>query len=171
MEEILRWAADHWGGIAIALSLFIDWNPKIKWNPWRTLLKAVGKAINGELQKDLAAFKADTRGDIAELKHMVEDQQGAIDSNEKDRIRWEVLDFANSCRNKRRHSKDEFEHIVALNAKYEKLLEKTGEKNGVFEAEFNYIKELYEERLRKNDFLGIPGDDDDDEEPQDHYRR
>ena len=156
------------GTIAVILSLFVEFNPKVKWNPWKSLFKWIGKAINGELLKDLAAFKADTRGDIAELKHMVEDQQEAIDANEKDRIRWEVLDFANSCRNKRKHSKDEFEHIVALNTKYEKLLEKTGEKNGVFEAEFKYIKELYEERLRKNDFLGMHDEDSPEEDHHDH---
>ena len=165
MEQALRWAADHWGTIAVILSLFVEFNPTVKWHPWKSLFKWIGKAINGELLKDLAAFKADTRGDIAELKHLVEDQQEAIDANEKDRIRWEVLDFANSCRTKRKHSKDEFEHIVALNTKYEKLLAKTDDKNGVFDAEFSYIMEIYHERLRKNDFLGMTADDD----PEEHH--
>lgn len=153
MESVLRWAADHWGALAIALSLFIDWHPKVKWNPWKTLLKAIGNLINGELQKELAAFKADTRGDIAELKGMIGILQDSDDANEMDRIRWEVLDFANGCRNNCKHSKDEFEHIVALNKKYKSLLAKTGDSNGVFDAEYEYIEELYKERLRKNDFL------------------
>ena len=46
-------------------------------------------------------------------------------TDEKDRIRYEVLDFANSCRNGRRHTKDEFQHIIDLNDKYEVLLDKT----------------------------------------------
>lgn len=75
------------------------------------------------------------------------------DENEKDRIRWEILDFANSCRNERRHSKEEFVHVIELKEKYERLLEKSGDSNGVFEEDFKYIEKLYAERLEKNDFL------------------
>ena len=135
MERVLRWAADHWGGILVVLSLFIQWSPTIKWNPWTSLFKWVGNVINGDIRKDIANMAK------------------CIDDNEKDRIRWEVLDFANSCRNERRHSKDEFEHIVALDKKYKGLLKKTNDSNGVFDAEYDYIDELYRERLRKNDFL------------------
>ena len=132
---MLRWAADHWGSILVALSLFIQWTPSIKWNPWTSLFKWVGNVINGDIRKTITSMAK------------------AIDDNEKDRIRWEVLAFANGCRNDRRHSKDEFEHIVALNKKYNGLLKKTGDSNGVFEAEYEYIEDLYKERLRKNDFL------------------
>lgn len=67
-----------------------------------------------------------------------------VDENEKDRIRYEVLDFANSCHNNRRHTKDEFEHIIALNDKYDTLLKRTGDKNGVYNAEYEYLMRLYE---------------------------
>ena len=134
-EKVLRWAADHWGSILVILSLFIQWTPSIKWNPWTSLFKWIGNVIFGDMRKKIDSMAK------------------AIDDNEKDRIRWEVLEFANSCRDDRRHSKDEFEHIVALNEKYKTLLEKTKDSNGVFEAEYEYIAELYKERLRKNDFL------------------
>ena len=75
-----------------------------------------------------------------------------IDENEKDRIRWEVLDFANSCREGRRHSKDQFQHIITLNDKYKKLLKKTEDKNGVFDAQYDFIQRIYKEVQRKNDF-------------------
>lgn len=135
MENVLRWCADHWGSIAVILSLFIQWTPKIKWNPWTSLFKWIGKVVNGDMRKDLAELAK------------------AIDDNEKDRIRWEVLDFANSCRNDRKHTKDEFQHIIALHDKYGELLKKTKDTNGVFDAEYDYIMELYQERQRKNDFL------------------
>jgi len=76
-----------------------------------------------------------------------------IDENEKDRIRWEVLAFANSCRNNVKHSRDEFQHIITLNDKYRELLKKTDDKNGVFTTEYEWIHQIYEERLKKNDFL------------------
>jgi len=134
-EKVLRWAADHWGSILVILSLFIQWTPSIKWNPWTSLFKWIGNVIFGDMRKKIDSMAK------------------AIDDNEKDRIRWEVLAFSNSCRNDTKHSKDEFEHIVALNEKYKTLLAKTKDSNGVFEAEYEYIVELYKERLRKNDFL------------------
>ena len=134
-EKVLRWAADHWGSILVVLSLFIQWTPSIKWNPWTSLFKWIGNVINGDIRKKIDSMAK------------------AIDDNEKDRIRWEVLAFSNSCRNDTKHSKDEFEHIVVLNEKYKTLLAKTKDSNGVFEAEYEYIVELYKERLRKNDFL------------------
>ena len=134
-EKVLRWAADHWGSILVILSLFIQWTPSIKWNPWTSHFKWIGNVINGDIRKKIDSMAK------------------AIDDNEKDRIRWEVLAFSNSCRNDTKHSKDEFEHIVALNEKYKTLLAKTKDSNGVFEAEYEYIVELYKERLRKNDFL------------------
>ena len=83
----------------------------------------------------------------------VEKIEKDVKTNEKDRIRWEILDFANSCRNDRKHTRDEFQHIVALNDKYKRLLSETNDTNGVFEVEYNYIQDLYAERLEKNDFL------------------
>lgn len=74
-------------------------------------------------------------------------------SDEKDRIRFEVLDFANSCRNGRRHTRDEFQHIIALNDKYHILLKKTNDKNGVFDEEYNYVVDLYHKCQVENDFL------------------
>ena len=67
--------------------------------------------------------------------------------------RWEVLDFANSCRNGKKHTKDEYQHIITLNTKYKDLLKRTKDKNGVFEEEYKYIQKLYAERQEKNDFL------------------
>ena len=94
----------------------------------------------------------------------VDEIENNVMENEKDRIRWEILDFANSCRNGRKHTKDEFEHIITLNKKYRKLLKATGDENGVFEMEYEYIKKLYAKRLEKNDFLTSYGGHDPEEE-------
>ena len=40
-----------------------------------------------------------------------------------------------------------------LNDKYRTLLEKTNDKNGVFEVEYQYILNLYNKYLREDDFL------------------
>lgn len=141
MQKFLVFLADHWPEIALALSLVVQFTP-IKINPWTTLFKWVGRLIN-----------ADIKEEIAELKKALADQDKSIDENEKDRIRYEVLEFANSCRHGRKHTKDEFQHIIVLNSKYHRLLEKTDDENGVFDEEYKYILELYEMCQRENKFL------------------
>lgn len=76
------------------LSVFIQIAP-IKINPWTSLIKWIGRSLTSNINDKLIKMEND-------LKSLSFD----IDENEKDRIRWEVLDFANSCREGRRHSKD-----------------------------------------------------------------
>ena len=140
-QQVWNWIGNHIWTLFVILSVFIEIVP-IKWNPLTTIFKWIGKKITSE-----------TREELKQIKNDLNDQRTMIEENEKDRIRWEILDFANSCRNGRKHTKDEYQHIIALNDKYKDLLEKTGDKNGVFEAEYEYIKKLYAERQEKNDFL------------------
>lgn len=93
------------------------------------------------------------RDEINGLKLAIDEQSKRIDENEKDRIRWEILDFANSCHNGRNHTKDEFLHIMALNDKYKILLDRTHDINGVFDIEYKYISELFADKLKNNTFL------------------
>lgn len=98
--------------------------------------------LNGDLNKKIDKLNKDMNELSTQRKE-----------DEKDRIRWEILDFANSCRNNRQHTKDEFQHIITLKDKYKKLLQETNDTNGVFDAEYEYIKKIYTERQEKNDFL------------------
>ena len=133
-QQVIEWIGDHIVAVLVTLSVFIQIAP-IKINPWSSLIKWIGKMLNGNLQQQ-----------VIELSN-------TIDENEKDRIRWQVLDFANSCRNGRRHTRDEFQHIMTLNDKYAELLKRTNDKNGYFDEEYKYIKELFRECQNKNNFL------------------
>ena len=141
MNKVLEWLSTNFLQIFVIASVFIQISP-IKWNPITSFITWFGKLITKDISDKLD-----------DLTDNVEAIQGQVNENEKDRIRWEILDFANSCRNGRKHTKDEFQHIIALNDKYKKLLELTGDKNGVFEVEYEYIQKLYQERQMKNDFL------------------
>jgi hypothetical protein len=131
MGDVMEWALSHWSFCAFVLAAFIQLTPGIKLSP----LTWLGNLFLGGVRKDIKSI------------------QQTVDENEKDRIRWEVLDFANACRNGRKHTKDEFQHIITLNGKYKALLKKTDDKNGVFDAEYEYILKLYRDRQNKNDFL------------------
>ena len=147
-QQVGDWIAHNIVQICLLLSIFIQITP-IKINPWTTLFKWIGKLINTDSNKRIDALIEKTDNMKEDIKTLTTN----MNENEKDRIRWEILDFANSCRNGRRHTKDEFQHIITLNDKYKNLLAITGDKNGVFEAEYDYVKRLYEERQEKNDFL------------------
>lgn len=141
MQTFLAWCAEHWAELALGMSAVVEISP-IKINPWSSVLRWIGRVINADVVQRLQR-----------LEERADEQRMSIDENEMDRIRWEVLDFANACRNHVRHTKDEFQHIIALNGKYHRLLEKYKMENGVFDAEYDYILELYKELQRNNEFL------------------
>lgn len=127
--------------------------------PIRKVIVFIYKKVTGGRDKnkeildkiDDVSKKVDqVREDLTEKIQIVSKSN---DKNEMKRLRWEILDFANSCKNGRRHTQDEFKHVIEVHDDYTTLLESTGEKNGFLDAEFEYILEIYAERQKKNDFL------------------
>lgn len=135
------WCLDHWAFVAFCIGCVVQITP-IKISPFTALFRWIGKIVN----KDVSS-------QIVDIQRELTSQGERIDANEMDRIRWEILDFANSCRNGRKHSKREFEHIFDLDTKYSSLLERINVKNGVYEEDFRYIKEVYAENMKNNSFL------------------
>ena len=134
MDALLDWLEKHWGWLLPLLASCIKVKP-MEVSPMVWLLRKIGNALTGDLRQQLS------------------EMDSKIDRNEMDRIRWEVLDFANSCRNKKQHTKSEFEHIIDLNEKYEMLLTRTNETNGVFEEDYRYIRDIYRECCEENKFI------------------
>ena len=114
----------------------------IKINPWATLFNWIGKMINGDIQTEIKEMK----DDLTELKKDFE-------SKKAEDMRWEILNFANSCRRGVEHGKDAWRHTMSQLAEYESYTEKKHITNGVIEEDAHYLRELYQERNRKNDFL------------------
>lgn len=141
LERILDWLVHNFVQVFLICSVFIQITP-IKWNPITSFIKWLGKTLTKDIQDS-----------VKDIAGQVESLQGDVDANEKDRIRWEILDFANSCRNGREHTHDEFQHISDLHDKYKALLKKTGDKNGVFDTEYAMVDALYKKHLKNNDFL------------------
>lgn len=134
--------------IALAISTLVEITP-IKWNPISSLLTWLGKKMNSQVLERVD--KQDKK--IDSLNEKIDFVDRKIDMNEVDRIRWEILDFANSCRNGRRHTKDEFEHIIQQHVKYHQIIESRDMTNGLITIEYEYIESLYKHCLEKNSFL------------------
>ena len=128
------------GGSAFFIFIFslcVEITP-IKWNPLTSILEWIGKRMNGKLLDR-----------VEEKGQKIDKLDEKIDMNEIDHIRWEILNFANTCRYGMQHTQDEFEHIINLHEKYVQILEERSLKNGLITIEYEYITELY----KKNDFL------------------
>lgn len=114
----------------------------IKINPWTTLFRWIGKAINGELKEQLS----DLSSDVSELK-------SDFEMKKAEDMRWEILEFANTCRIGNEHSKDEWRHVMNQVSEYEEYTERKSITNGVIEEDTRFLRELYHERNLRNDFL------------------
>ena len=152
MQSLLAWLSGNWLIAAVLSMGLIEFTP-IKICPLSAALKWIGKRVNDETMTQLKELKTNADKANADMLKRIGELEVKVDLNEIDRIRNEVLDFANSCRNKRQHTKDEFEHVIALNEKYEELLEKYDKTNGVFTLEYEYIVKLYKQCQEQNDFL------------------
>ena len=83
----------------------------------------------------------------AEQTKTIEYMNEKIDTNEIDRLRWEIISFANSLRYDDGQSAtlEGYNHVFDAYGKYEKLLETLGRKNGKIDNEYAYIKIMYNE--------------------------
>ena len=88
-------------------------------------------------------------------KQMTELKQLFI-NKEIDDMRWEMLDFASAIMNKRRCSKEQYDHVIDTYVKYEKILEENGMENGRVTSSMEFIQDRYKELMAvgfKHDLL------------------
>ena len=127
-------------------------------------MKADSNRQISELRSDLDAFEERTNTAIANiqtgtdmncnmLKCRLDQMEKSNDMQTVRQIKAHVLDFANSCLNKRRHTKQDFENIIKENEEYEALVEKYNLKNDVYTEDYKYIMKVYHECQDKGSFL------------------
>ena len=107
------------------IGIVVDLTPGIKIQPVRWAIKQLGNLLNSDMKEQLDKLQKDF-------------QDHKIDS-----WRREILDFANSCINHRRHTKEEFDHILDISAKYSKYIADNKLTNGQVDVAEEYIKEIY----------------------------
>lgn len=145
LKTILSWLGGNWGWVIAVFCLFFEITP-IKLHPITAALSWVGKKLTGDIRKD-----------IADLREDVDQQRMAS-------IRSLVLDFSNSCINGRRHTKEEFDHVIEENKTYKKLVARYDIENEVYKEAYEYLLRVYRKRLDKRDFLTAPKSDQDEEQ-------
>ena len=137
MEQLGKWLGGNWGWVIALFCVFFEIAP-IKLHPISAALAWLGKKLTGDIRKDIADLRED------------------VDSQRMANIRSMVLDFSNSCMNGRRHTKEEFDHVIAENHTYESLVAKYGISNDVYTEAYEYILRVYRKCLDNHKFLSAP---------------
>lgn len=123
------------------IGIFVEISP-LKINPLSAVIQWFGNTLN-----------KDTRKQLASISLKLEEVSERIDKIELNDMRSAILDFSNSCMNERKHTKEEFEHVIDLHTQYEEIISEKGLKNGRVDLAFRYISELYTKCLNENSFL------------------
>lgn len=128
--------------ILIVILLTIVQITPIKINPWDVILHWIGDRLNSNIVKKVDQLEEKLDDHIQES--MI---KGLRDS------RAQILDFCNSCMTGHRHTKEEFEFIIAACDDYEAYIEKNKIKNGVISAAIKEIRRIYDRCIQRNSFL------------------
>lgn len=137
MVELLKTALMWLAGIGIV----IDMTPGIKFQPVRWLLGWVGEQLNKNLQREVEKLAKD------------------FETHKVDSQRTEILDFANSAMNRRKHTKEEFDHIIKVHDDYLEYVRERKLENGQVKLAYEYIEKIYQRCLEKNSFLVVREDE------------
>ena len=159
LQNILNWCIDNITFITIVLLSVIEISP-IKVNPVKAFCTWFGKILLNDVIdsiKKIEKRQAEQKEELEQLKSDVDKRFNKIEHvrnmDTMDSIRWDILQFANSCRHGKQHTLDEFKHIIRQNNKYEKLVEIEGVENGVYELEYKYILKVYKQCQDNDSFL------------------
>ena len=129
------------GGLAILFTI-LQISP-IKINPWTWIARAIGRAINGEVLKEVASLRADVKQNKAE-----------------DDARWvslsrsHILRFGDELRRGVPHSEEHFDQILSDVSDYEHYCENHPQyPNEKAVATIALIRDTYKKCLEENKFL------------------
>lgn len=140
---------------------------------WEKLLDVLGLETKASLQKkaleqrlsdmeqkiaDFEQSQHDYHGQSITIRDKLEDNQKVLQdaigelkmlliNKEIDDIRTTILDFSNAVMNGRNYNKEQYEHIIDLYDKYEKILEQNGMTNGRVTASMEFVLKNYQDLM------------------------
>ena len=136
------------GGALFVLLTLVEIVP-VKVNPWSAIARAIGRALNSEVLKELDTVKSTQKATVKKLEdHIVADEVRYAD-----RLRERILQYNNELLRNIPHTREDFIEILTVIDAYN-LYCKTHEdyKNRATHAIKNILR-VYDERLEKRDFL------------------
>lgn len=139
--NIHEWIIGGGGLLAVLLTL-VQIAP-INVNPWSAIAKAIGRAVNADVLREL-----DTVTQKLDTHIRVDDERNA------DSYRTRILQFNNELLREILHTREDFIEILAVIDDYESYCRDHEDyKNNRATCAIENIKRVYMERLQKHDFL------------------
>lgn len=130
------------GGLIVVLMTLVEFAP-LKINPWSSLAKAIGRAINGEV-----IAKVD------QLERELLDMKGNLEERDAISCRARILHFGDETIHGVRHTKEHFDQILRDITTYERYCEDHPNfENNTTVLTSQRIKDIYEDCLKTADFL------------------
>lgn len=127
--------------IIIFISIFFEITP-IRLNPISSVCTWIRKK-----------FMQDTDNKLYAIEQKLDSISNRVDTIEINNIRSEILSFGNSCMNGRRHTREEYDHIIDLHTQYDERIRELGLVNGRMKLVYSYITDRYKDHLMNDDFL------------------
>ena len=127
--------------VLAACGIVIDLTPGIKFQPVRWVLKRLGNLINAGVNEQ-----------YEKIQKRLDELQMEVTEFKVDSWRTEILDFSDSCMNHRRHTKEQFDHVIEILDRYDKYITENKLTNGQVDVAHEYILEIYKQCIRENDF-------------------
>lgn len=135
LQNISTWLVDNSMLTIIGAVTLVQISP-LKIDPWSYL----GKELQGILG-------------ISDIQKRLDDMERRADEKRMKELRAAILDFANSCRSKRKHTYTEFQEVDRWNTEYKALVKKYNFENNFLEEEYAYIRKIFHRCQEENTFL------------------
>lgn len=139
-----------WGAAIVIISSGLVQIAPIKINPWSSLARAIGRAIN----KDVIDKVERLENEVAEIRKAGEKR----DTEEGDRnakaVRLRILRFGDEVRHQQRHSKEHWDDMMQDITEYNSYCGGHPDfKNQKAQSTIKLLVKEYERCLAENDFL------------------
>ena len=102
---------------------------------------------------NLCAVRTESKENCSKVSERLDKMERSNDMQTVRQIKAHVLDFANSCLNGVKHTKQDFDNIIKENEEYEELVKQYGLRNDVYTEDYKFIMKIYHECQEKHSFL------------------
>jgi len=158
--DIFEFIGSHFPMLAtVCLILsFIFQVSRIPINPWGWLLDHISEAITRPLDEKLEKREEERMKQYKEISDCLKALNERMDCLDKklidteikedDRyiktLRRQIIDFADSIRNGKTHSREQYEEVLRMNEEYHDTLKKCNMTNGYIDEEVRFIKSSFQ---------------------------
>lgn len=148
VQEIITLIGAGGGGLAVVLMTVIELAP-VKVNPWSAIARAIGRAMNADIIKDLA----DVKKTQAEAQKALEEHIRVDDERNADSHRQQILRFNLELIQGEEHTREDYIEILSIIDKYQAYCKAHPDypNERATHAVAN-IGRAYDTRLKKYDF-------------------